>query len=165
MNGWGINDVMGGGARVFFSFLAGILVYRSKFIIRNKLGFLGLSILTLAVFLFPVNNTWVWIADPIIVILYLPLLVALGAGAQVSKGLKKTCQFFGELSYPLYMVHYPFIWLYMSYLKKYNPTVNELAVIIPACTLLLIIFAYLVLKFIDEPIRNYFRRKMNKELA
>jgi peptidoglycan/LPS O-acetylase OafA/YrhL len=165
MNGWGLNDIMGGGARVFFSFLAGILVYRSNFIISNKLGFIGMALLTFAVLVSPFSKQWGWIADPLIVVLYLPLLVALGAGAQISNGLKNLCKFSGEISYPLYMVHYPFIWLFMSYLNKYKPSNSELAIVIPVTTILLIAFAYLILKFVDEPIRNYLRRKMNKELA
>jgi peptidoglycan/LPS O-acetylase OafA/YrhL len=158
--GWGGDNVSAGAIRVFYSFLAGMLVYRSSWIIKSRLGFAAISVLTLAVFLFPFSNKWNYVTESVIVIFYLPLLVALGAGATLRPVFSKICKFSGELSYPLYMVHYPFIWIFFSYLEKYKPTMDEKAVIIPICTALLIGFAWLVLKFIDEPIRKYFKVRM-----
>jgi len=163
-NGWGGDNISAGAIRVFYSFLAGMLVYRMGWIIKSRLGFVVVGVLTLAVFLFPFSNKWNFVTEPIIVVLYLPLLVALGAGATLRPAFSKICKFSGELSYPLYMVHYPFIWIFFSYLEKYKPTMDEKAIIIPICTVLLILFAWLVLKFIDEPIRKYLRRRMEKTL-
>jgi peptidoglycan/LPS O-acetylase OafA/YrhL len=160
--GWGGDNISAGAIRVFYSFLAGMLVYRSGWIIKSRLGFVAVSVLTLAVFLFPFSNKWNYVTEPIIVILYLPLLVALGAGATLRPAFTKLCKFSGELSYPLYMVHYPFIWIFFSYLEKYKPTMDEKAVIIPIATVLLIGFAWMVLKFIDEPVRRYLKRRMEK---
>jgi peptidoglycan/LPS O-acetylase OafA/YrhL len=161
-NGWGGDNISAGAIRVFYSFLAGMLVYRMGWIIKSRLGFLAVSVLTLAVFLSPFSTKWNYVTEPIIVILYLPLLVALGAGATLRPAFNKICKFSGELSYPLYMVHYPFIWIFFSYLEKYKPTMDEKAVIILICTPLLIIFAWLVLKFVDEPIRKYLKTRMEK---
>lgn len=163
-NGWGGDNISAGAIRVFYSFLAGMLVYRLGWIIKSRLGFVAVSVLTLAVFLFPFSNKWNFVSEPIIVILYLPLLVALGAGATLRPAFRKICKFSGELSYPLYMVHYPFIWIFFSYLEKYKPTMDQKAMIIPVCTVLLIMFAWLILKFIDEPIRKYLKTRMEKSL-
>jgi peptidoglycan/LPS O-acetylase OafA/YrhL len=161
-NGWGGDNISAGAIRVFYSFLAGMLVYRMGWIIKSRVGFIAVSVLTLAVFLSPFSNKWNFVSEPIIVILYLPLLVALGAGATLRLAFTKICKFSGELSYPLYMVHYPFIWIFFSYLEKYKPTMDEKAMIIPVSTVLLIIFAWLILKFIDEPIRKYLKNRMEK---
>lgn len=162
MNGWGGDNISAGAIRVSFSFLAGMLVYRSGWIIKSQLGFIAVSVLTLAVFFSPFSNKWNFISEPAIVILYLPFLVALGAGATLRPAFTKICKFSGELSYPLYMIHYPFIWIFFSYLEKYKPTMDKLAVIIPISVILLIALAWLILKLIDEPIRKYLKNKMEK---
>ena len=158
--GWGGDTFWGGAFRVWYSFLAGVLVYRLPFIIRNRLGFLGMGVLLAVVFLFPFWPKYNWITEPVIVVFYLPLLVALGAGAKAGGRAKKICQFSGTISYPLYMVHYPFIWLFMSYVEKYKPALREMAVITTVGTLLLIGLAYCVLRFVDEPIRRRLKNRL-----
>lgn len=162
--GWGVgdNNYIGGPVRVAFSFLAGMLIYRFGWIIKSKLGFIPVAALTLLAFVFPWNDKTSWIVDPVIVIVYLPLMVSLGAGAHLRNGLKKVCNFSGEISYPLYMVHYPFIWIFFSYVEKTKPDIKEMTIVIIVGTILLLALAYLVLKFVDEPIRKYLRRKFIK---
>lgn len=152
--GWGGDNISGGGVRVFYSFLAGILVYRSKWIIASKMNFLSIGILLLAVFLIPFSKEYNPFVEPIVVILYFPFLVALGAGARSNRALNRLCNFSGEISYPLYMVHYPFIWLFMSYVEVKKPAVAEMVPIIVVGTLLLIAFAYAMMILIDIPIRK-----------
>ncbi|MDI3322601.1 acyltransferase family protein [Pinibacter soli] len=162
--GWGTLDdnYIGGPARVSFSFLMGMLIYRFGWIIKSKLGFIPVAVLTLMAFLFPFNDKNAWSVDPIIVIIYLPLMVSLGAGAYLRNGVKKICKFSGEISYPLYMVHYPFIWIFFSWVQKTKPDIKEMTPVIIVGTILLLAFAYLVLRFIDEPIRKYLRKKIIK---
>jgi peptidoglycan/LPS O-acetylase OafA/YrhL len=157
--GWGGDNIMGGGIRVSFSFLAGMVIYRSRWIIRSKLGFVSLSILLLPAFLFPFSKTNSWIADPLIVIIYFPLLIMLGAGALTQKKTQALCRFSGKISYPLYMVHYPFIWIFFSYVEKYKPAMHEIIWIVVVGTALLLTLAYLVMKYIDEPVRKWLGRK------
>ena len=37
----------------------------------------------------------------------------------------RVCKFLGDISYPLYMVHYPFIYLYYAWVKNENLTFTE----------------------------------------
>ncbi|MBO9205452.1 MULTISPECIES: acyltransferase family protein [Niastella] len=152
--GWGGDNIKGGAIRVAFSFLAGMVIYRSRWIIRSKLGFVSLGLLLLPAFLFPFNETYNWFADPLIVIVYFPLMIMLGAGALTHKATHTLCQFSGQLSYPLYMVHYPFMWVFFSYVDKYHPSVPNTRLIIIVGTLLLLLLAYLVMKYVDGPIRK-----------
>lgn len=158
--GWSGDNFWGGGIRVLYSFLAGMCVYRFKWIIRNRLGFLLISILLLASFLVPYTEPTAPFVDPLIVILYFPLIVALGAGISLEGTSKKVCEFSGAISYPLYMVHYPILWLFLSYLEKYPLSMDQMWVVIPIGTLLLIVFAYIIMIGLDIPIRKYLRRKM-----
>lgn len=162
--GWGGDNVTGGGIRVFYSFLAGMLVYRSNWIIRSCLGFGSMGILLAIAFLVPFSDGVNRITDPLIAILYFPFLIALGAGARLTPRFARICKFSGEISYPLYMVHYPFIWVFFSYLEKRKPGMGQMEVIIPIGVVLLTGFAYLIMVFADVPLRTYFRNSMKKSI-
>ncbi|GAA4096386.1 acyltransferase [Mucilaginibacter panaciglaebae] len=163
--GWSGDTFWGGGARVLFSFLAGILIYRTGAKIKSKLGFPGLAILLFTTFLTPYSNSTNWFAEPLIVVFVYPLILSLGVGAGLTSRFEKLCVWSGEISYPLYMIHYPFIWLFMSYVAKYKPSLGEMTWIIVIGTALLILLAYVVLKFLDEPIRRFLRKKWITEQA
>ncbi len=163
--GWGGDNIVGGGIRVFYSFVIGILVYRSKWIIRSPLGFVSTGMLLLIAFLIPYADKTNHLVDPLIVVFYFPLLVALGAGARSNPISEKISKFSGDISYPLYVIHYPFLWLFLSYIEKAKPSMNQMIMAIAIGTPLLILFAYLVLKFIDLPIRKYLKNRMQQEEA
>lgn len=157
--GWGATTFWDGGARILYSFLVGILIFRSNWIIKNKLGFAGISILLLLAFLIPYSDQYNWITEPLIVLVYFPMLVALGAGATLTSGFDKFCKLSGEISYPLYMTHYPFIWVFLTYVTVVKPEMSLLKMIIPISVILLILLAYLIMRFVDIPLRKYLKRK------
>jgi peptidoglycan/LPS O-acetylase OafA/YrhL len=160
--GWAGDNIWGGGIRAFFSFLAGILVYRSGFIIRSKLGFLAAGALLMMAFVVPFSAQYNWVIEPLIVIFYFPLLIALGAGATPGARARKICELSGNISYPLYMIHYPFIWIFMSYVETHKPTLLHMGIITAVGTLLLIGLSYAVLMFIDMPLRRLLKNRMVK---
>jgi peptidoglycan/LPS O-acetylase OafA/YrhL len=138
--------------------LIGLGLYRANALLRSPLGFGTLAVLLLGAFVFPFIKSLTWLIDPVLILLYLPLLVALGAGAAPAPRLAGLYRFLGDLSYPLYMVHYPFIWLFMSYLEKEKLTAGTLAVLIPVAMLMLVALAYAVLRWVDAPVRRYLTR-------
>lgn len=160
--GWGGDNISGGGIRVSYSFLAGMLVYRSGWTIRSRLRFVSMSILLLLAFLFPYADNINQITDPLIILFYLPFLVALGAGAVLTPRLTPVCRFSGEISYPLYMVHYPFIWIYFSFIEQRKPSMTQLEIIIPLAVLLMIALAYMIMVYVDVPIRKYLTLRLRK---
>ncbi|KYP15385.1 acyltransferase, partial [Flavihumibacter sp. CACIAM 22H1] len=157
--GWGAGNFGGGGVRVLYSFLAGMLLYRMKWIIRSNVGFTVLAVLLVLAFIIPYDlatNKWI---EPLVVIFYFPLLVALGAGTTSAPFLQKLCGGLGEVSYPLYMVHYPFMWLFFSYIQKYKPGMEALIPIILTGIVAMITLAFLVLKYVDQPIRYWLLKR------
>ena len=148
-----------GGARVTFSFLAGLLVYRSKWMIRTKLGFSGLSILLLLAFLMPYAQGG-WKREAAVMIVYFPLLVALGAGTKLSPRSEKFCRFSGNMSYPLYMTHYAVIWIFANYYESHKPDTTHLALVVSCGVLIMVSFAYLAMVFYDIPVRRSLRPKV-----
>ncbi|ANE51239.1 acyltransferase family protein [Flavisolibacter tropicus] len=163
LGGWSKDTFLDGGARVAYSFLAGLLIYRSNWIIKNRLGFIGLSILLSLAFFMPVTK-WNGLTETLVVLFYFPLLVSLGAGSCLSPKLKKVCQFSGNISYPLYMTHYAAIWVFGNYFTNKKPPISELPYIIMLGTIFLVVIAYLVMRFYDIPVRRYLAKKwMSKQ--
>lgn len=161
LGGWSGPTFWDGCARVSYSFLAGLLIYRSNWIIKNKLGFTGLTLLLLLAFLMPFSK-WNWITEPVVVLFYFPLLIALGAGTTLSSGAKDICIFSGKISYPLYMTHYAVLWMFGNYYTAHKPGTAQLALIVIGGILLLVGAAYLVMVAYDSPVRRYLSGKFRK---
>lgn len=158
LGGWSKDNFLDGGARVAYSFLAGIFLYRSNWITKNNIGFIGLSMLLILAFIVPWTD-WNWLTEPLIVLFYFPLIVSLGAGSSLSPGLKKICQFSGNISYPLYMTHYAAIWIFGNYFTNKKPSLDELTIVIILGVIFLVVFAYAVMVFYDIPVRRYLGKK------
>lgn len=158
LGGWSGETFWDGGARVAYSFSAGLLIYRSNWIIKNNLGFIGLAVLLSLAFVMP-HFKWNWVAEALVVLFYFPLLVALGAGSSLSPGLKKFCTFSGNISYPLYMTHYAALWMFGNYYTNNKPGTTELLLIVSIGTVLLVGLAYFVMVVYDVPLRRYLSSK------
>ncbi|TPE42140.1 acyltransferase family protein [Pontibacter mangrovi] len=158
LGGWAGENFWDGGARIAYSFSAGLLIYRSNWIIKNRLGFVGLAALLSLAFVMP-HFEWNWVAEALVVLFYFPLLVALGAGSSLSPKLKKLCVFSGKISYPLYMTHYAAIWMFGNYFLSSKPGTTELYLVVSVGTAILIGFAYLVMVGYDIPVRRYLSSK------
>lgn len=164
LGGWSGPTFWDGSARISYSFLAGLLIYRSNWIIKNRVGFIGLSILLFLAFIMPFSK-WNWLTEPLVVLFYFPLLIALGAGAALTSGLKKFCLFLGNISYPLYMTHYAVLWMFGNYYTSHKPGTMQLTFIIIAGLILLVGLAYLVMVIYDIPVRKYLNSKRNERIA
>ena len=165
LGGWSKDNWLHGGARVAYSFLAGLLIYRCNWIIKNNLGFMVLAVLLCAAFLTPSIAKYNWIIESIVVLVYFPLIVSLGAGSNLSERVRPICKFSGDISYPLYMTHYAGIWVFGNYLTGRKPSMEQLTWIIVFSTIALIVFAYLVMKLYDIPIRKYLTKRRHESVS
>jgi len=164
VGGWSGPTFWDGSARISYSFLAGLLIYRSNLIIKNNLGFIGVALLLFLAFISP-SSKWNWLSEPLVVLFYFPLLIALGAGAMLKPGLKKVCLFLGKISYPLYMTHYAALWMFGNYYLSHKPGTMQLALIIICGLILLVGASYLVMVIYDIPVRKYLIDKRKERLA
>src|SRR3954465_12505812 len=62
LGGWSKDNFLDGGARVAYSFLAGLFLCRSNWILKNRLGFTGLGILLFLAFTMP-GSKWNWLTE------------------------------------------------------------------------------------------------------
>ena len=158
LGGWAGSNFWDGGARVAYSFLAGLLIYRSNWIIKNRLGFAGLAILLSLAFILPWSK-WNWILEAAIVIIYFPLIVALGAGSHPAAATRRLCTLSGNISYPLYTTHYAAIWMFGNFYTSTKPDPGQLTLVIIAGVIFLVILAYVSMILYDLPVRKYLNRK------
>ncbi len=158
-------EFTGGFLRVLFSFSAGLLLFR-LFKPANIKGSFWIGTIALIVLLaMPriggADNLWMnGLYDTLCVIVFFPLLVYLGASDKSNnRTLIKSCKFLGDMSYPLYMVHYPFIYLYYGWVKNNNYTFIESIWGAAGVVVISFALAYLSLKLFDIPVRRYLSGK------
>jgi peptidoglycan/LPS O-acetylase OafA/YrhL len=86
--------------------------------------------------------------------------VAVGAGEKRVDGLSiRVARFFGDLSFPLYITHYPLIYIYTGWVERSNPTSVQGTVTAVLTAAAAITIAYASLKLYDEPVRRWLSRK------
>lgn len=167
--GWTLNveQVRVGITRTMFPFFAGLLLSRMAKPTRIKNAFLWCSLLVALVLYMPriggAEHLWKnGIYESICIILVFPLIVYLGASGIVhSKMENKICQFLGDISYPLYLVHYPLVYFYVAWISNNKGTTIVQAW--PYALLILVgsvVLAYVSLKWYDEPVRKWLRKKL-----
>ncbi len=157
IGGWDGSTFWHGGARMLFSFLAGMCILRYRLIWKNRIGFIGMSLLLAAAFLVPYDKAGNWFVEPLIVIVYFPLLISLGAGSTIHPGHESLCKLSGDLSYPLYITHYFVMWIFGSYFNRFHPPVSTLVLVVMFLFLVQLSVAYLSFRYFDQPVRRKFR--------
>lgn len=167
--GWTLDGVnfLGGFLRMLFPFSLGMLLSRNFKPVQTKGAFWICSVVLLVLFCVPYIKVD---ASPIslnglfeivCIGLVFPTLVRLGAsGKTTDKRSTQLCKFLGDISYPLYAVHYPVMYLFYAWLI--DNQLYTFAEIWPMAIVVYfgsIILAYLCLKLYDEPVRKWLSRR------
>ena len=165
--GWSLGgtNFPGGMLRLLFAFPSGLLLSRVFKPVRIKGAFWICSAAIVVLLSMPYvgdsSRHWMnGLYDTICIVAIFPLLVWLGASGVTShKSSTAICRFLGDLSYPLYMVHYPFMYLFYAWIWK-----NGLSFAQTWAIALLLLFgnmalAWGILKVYDEPLRKWLSRK------
>ena len=153
-------------ARVMYSFFAGLLLFRSAKLTKVNNAFLWSSLLVLLVLAFPrvggAADFWQnGLYDALSIIFIFPLIVYLGAGGELKGKLEnKICKFLGDISFPIYITHYPVIYIYTTWVKDNKIPLEQgmLAGLLVFAVSMAI--AYACLKLYDEPIRAWLKKKL-----
>ena len=160
------DNVLGGTLRLLFSFSAGLLmsrVFRPAKKINGAFWIGGLAIVVLSAIPRIGGTEHYWmngLYDTLCFAVAFPLIVYIGASGEIKgKFANKLCKFLGDISYPLYMVHYPFIYLYYAWVKNENLTFAQSLPGAAALFIGSIILAYLSLKLYDESVRRFLTKR------
>ena len=168
--GWTIDEVnfWGGLVRMLFPFSMGMLLARTFKPRKIKGVFWICSIALVVLFSIPyiassgsisLNSLYEFICIAFI----FPMLVWLGACGTASGTTGKMNRVLGELSYPLYIVHYPIMYIFYAWLIKNNIYTLDNCLGVAALVIVSsIALAFLCLKLYDEPVRRWLTRKLMK---
>ncbi|OGX91304.1 acyltransferase family protein [Hymenobacter coccineus] len=167
--GWTLNaeQVRVGITRTMYPFFAGLLLSRIAKPTRLKHALLGCSLLLALVLYMPrlggAERVWLnGVYEAVAIILIFPLIVYLGASGVVQTQAEgRICKFLGQLSYPLYLVHYPLVYFYVAWISNHKGV--TLAQAWPYASVILaggIALAYASLKWYDEPVRRWLQTKL-----
>ncbi len=161
-------EFTGGSLRLLFSFSAGLLLSRVFKPVKVKSAFLICSLAVIALFSVPriggAGHLWMnGIYDAVCCLAFFPLIVCLGASGKITgRATTRVCKFLGDISYPLYMVHYPFIYLYFAWVNNNGLTFAESLPGAAGVVVGSIALAYASLKLYDIPVRKYLSDKFLK---
>jgi peptidoglycan/LPS O-acetylase OafA/YrhL len=159
-------NMLGGFLRLLFSFSAGLLLSRvfKPANVKGTFWLGGLAIVVLSAIPRIGGSEQLWmngLYDTICVVVVFPLLVYLGASERTTTRLTaRACKFLGDISYPLYMVHYPFIYLYYAWVKNEKLTFAQSFPGAVALVVGSVFLAYLCLKLYDEPVRKFLTNRL-----
>ncbi len=185
IGGWSIDpcNLLIAVSRLFYPFFCGLLLSRlftgadggRKVLDLERLGVksgFGWCALVVAVLLVmprvggaDAANYWMnGVYEAVVILLVFPGIIVIGAGSKL-KGPKgeSVCRFLGEISYPLYVTHYPLIYAQMSWASAHADLPAAIHVFVAACFFVLAIgVAYASYRLYDMPVREWLRRKWLK---
>ena len=159
-------NIVGGSLRLLFAFPAGLLLSRVFRPVRVRGAFWIGSLAVVALASVPriggSEHLWMnGVYDALCAVVLFPLIVWIGAsGKTTDRVTSRICKFLGDISYPLYMVHYPFIYLYYAWVKNENLTFGQS---LPGAAALVagsVALAWLCLRFYDEPVRRFLSKRL-----
>ncbi|TDO83133.1 peptidoglycan/LPS O-acetylase OafA/YrhL [Flavobacterium chryseum] len=170
IGGWSLNleQMNVGFTRLLYPFFAGILLSRLGKLIHIKGAFWVCSILITIVLALPrfgdENSLWMnGLYESICIILVFPLIVAIGAGGEVGNPFSiKICKFLGDISYPIYITHYPLIYWYTAWVVDNKVSLADGYLWGIGLLIASIVLAYLCLKLYDEPVRKWLQEKIQR---
>jgi len=171
--GWTLDGVnfIGGLLRMLFPFSMGMLLSRNFKPMKLRGAFWICTLVMIALFAVPYLEGTESICtngiyEAFCIIIAFPILLWIGAsGTTTDKKSTQICKFLGDISYPIYVIHYPFMYLFYAWLIKNQLfTLGETWQVALCVYAWNILFAYLCLKLYDEPVRKYLaKRFLNKK--
>lgn len=169
VGGWSLSkhQLRIGFTRLIYPFFAGLLLSRviKPGSINNS--FLLCSILLCIILGMPriggTQHPWLnGLYESLSIIFIFPLIVYLGASGDIkSKAGNKVCKFLGDISYPIYITHYAFIYIYTGWVSNHLKEPHFASSLIYGILTFVVsmLVAYLSLKYYDEPVRAWLRKK------
>ena len=165
--GWTVDAVnfCGGLVRMLFPFTVGMLLARTFRPRKVKGAFWMCSVALIALFAVPyipskggvsLNSLY----EVVCIAFIFPLIVWMGACGCSGGKTARINKLLGDISYPLYIVHYPIMYVFYAWLieKKYY-TLQDCPAVVLLVVASSILLAFLCLKLYDEPVRKWLAKK------
>ena len=184
IGGWSLTgqQVYIGFTRLLYPFLCGLLISRilpshrsqsnpSGSPIHLKGGFWWCSLALIVLFSIPCIGGRTGVQDGIYqavcILLAFPLIVLAGSGSVTTdKRSTAVCKWLGDLSYPLYITHYPLMYMQMGWVAGHPEAPVWMHVMVNlGIVFMSIVLAWGVLKIYDEPVREWLKEHWLKKAS
>lgn len=163
IGGWSLEpeQLRIGFTRLLFPYMAGMLLRRAIKVKDGKRTFLASSLLLILILSMPriggYDQKWLnGVYESFAIILLFPIVIYLGAiGKVTSAAAEKLCTFLGDVSYPIYIIHFPLAYVFYAWVTNNKiPMATGLPVGI-SILVVSVLLSYLFLKLYDEPVRRW----------
>ncbi len=174
IGGWSLmpDQLQIGLTRLLYPFFCGLLISRMGKLIKVKGGFWWCSLMIVVLLCMPWmgmdtmgEGRWTnGLYEAVCILVLFPLIVMIGAGSSV-KGSKSAAinKFLGDISYPIYITHFPLIYMQMAWADKHQDAPLGTHIFVAVSIFLLsIVVAYASFKLYDLPVRDWLRKKLFK---
>lgn len=167
IGGWSLapDQLLIGATRLLYPFFMGLLLSRMGKTVRLRGGFWWCSALTALLLVVPhvggEAHRWAdGVYNAVCILILFPLIVTMGAGSEVSGKSAEVCKFLGLISYPLYITHYPLVYMQMAWAANHQDAPLSMHVFMGVCFFVVAIgLAYAGLKLYDLPVREWLKEK------
>lgn len=169
IGGWSIDDFTQlkiGFTRLAFPFIAGIVLAKTLKLKFTPKAFFTTSILLVVVLAFPRlgGTTAHWqnaLYECFALMIVFPLIIWLGAGGKVvGKTANKVCKFLGDISYPLYITHFPIAYVFYAWVVNGKNTMETSWLQGLLTVVVSLMIAYVSMKWYDIPVRKWLNSKL-----
>ena len=184
IGGWSLTtqQMYIGFTRLLYPFLCGLLISRilpthmtdanpSGSPIHLRGGFWWCSLAIIVIFSVPCIGGETGVPDglyqAVSILILFPIIVLAGAGS-VTTDKKSTavCKWLGDISYPIYITHYPIMYMQMSWVEDHQDAPLWMHIMVNLGVVVIsILLAYGLFKAYDEPVREWLKNhwlKRNK---
>ncbi|MDE7166905.1 MAG: acyltransferase [Bacteroidaceae bacterium] len=172
IGGWSLtpDQLLIGFTRLSYPFLIGLVISRvaRMQITISRHGFLFCSFVLVAVLVLPrvggasPKNYWMnGLYEIFAILMVFPLVIMMGRGSTVKgEWYEGACKFLGDISYPLYVTHYPIIYMQMSWVATHRDAPASTHVSVACCCFIIALaLAYAAMKLYDIPVRSWLSKK------
>ncbi len=167
IGGWSVEveQLRIGFTRLLFPYMAGMLLRRMVKITSNKNTFFWSSLLLILFLSFPrlggYDHLWAnGLYDALSVIIIFPVIIYLGAIGNIKGAFtNKACTFLGDISYPIYIIHFPFVYIFYAWVTNNNIPIGQGVLVGIGVLIFTLILSYAALKLYDEPIRKWLAKR------
>ena len=165
--GWTLSDggFWGGFFRMSFSFSLGLLMSRNFKPVRVRGAFWIGTVVLAAVVAMPYVGSpeMPWFNagyDLLCTFVVFPVVVYLAAsGSTTDATSTRVCEFLGAVSYPLYISHYPVMYLFYAWVWANGYTFSQVWPVCVALLPVIVFLAWVWLRVYDQPVRRWLARR------
>ncbi|WP_312074788.1 acyltransferase [Chryseobacterium sp.] len=169
IGGWSIDNPVQlkiGFTRLAFPFLAGIVLAKTLKLKFTAKSFLTTSVLLILILAIPriggKSDHWQnALYECFTLFIVFPFIIWLGAGGKVvGEKANKFCKFLGDISYPIYITHFPIVYVFYAWVVNGKNSMEDSWLQGLLTVIVSIAFAYASMRLYDIPVRKWLTKML-----